>query len=300
MRVVAVAAVLSVLALLAATLVAADFNLTNAVRGVYYSKVAYCSKDGIKAWSCGACPKFPSMTNVSVFIDEGQDAQAFVGYNADLHEIVLAFRGTVNLPGWIVDLDFFATNYTPNGADCAGCLVHQGLYWGYQRVAEPLWPHLQALAAAYPTADIFVAGHSMGAGMAGFAYPDVVRTVKSQGTKRLYNFGSPRIGNPAFVKWLETIVEPHKEHYRSTNFGDPVVHMPPIIFDEFGLGNWLHIPREVFFTNPFVPPQTDFRVCNGSFTREDPTCADSTPIWDMLSFVNHTTYLNIGLGCFLA
>jgi hypothetical protein len=286
-------------AALCAILVAADFNMTTAIRGVYYSKVSYCPAYNISAWTCDACPKFPQMSNVSAYIDPDHDSQGWVGYNAGMNEIVLGFRGTVNLQGWVVDGDFFQTNYTSHNADCVNCYVHEGLYWGYQRLSVQLWPDLQRLATAYPDADIFVAGHSMGAGMAGFAFPDVVRTIISGGKKYLYNYGSPRLGNQPFVAWLETVTEPHHEHFRSTNFGDPVVHLAPLFFDELGLGQWLHEPREVFFMNPFQPPETDYRICAGNTTSEDPTCADSTPIWDLLSFVNHTTYLNIGLGCFL-
>ena len=294
-----VAAAVLVLVALGASTASAQFNMTNAIRGVYYSKVAYCPASYIANWECNACPKFPKMENVSAHIDTDHDVQGFVGYNAAMHEIVFAFRGTVNLQGWVVDADFLQTNYTSRGANCPDCRVHQGLYWGYQRIADALWADLMRLAAAHPTANVFVAGHSMGAALAGFAFPDVVRLVPTTGTKVLYNYGSPRLGNPAFVQWLNNVTEPHREHFRCTNFGDPVVHLAPEIFGPFGLGKWLHNPREVFFTNPFQPPETDYKICDGTATREDPTCADSTPVWDMLSFRNHTTYLNIGMGCFI-
>ena len=295
------------LSVFAVSMASANFDLAQAVEGVYYSKISYCQAPHIASWTCGACPKFPGMVNVTVERDEDHDAQGYVGYNPQQNQIVVAFRGTVNLQGWIVDGDFFQTPYVSAGSNCSGCLVHEGLFWAYQRLSSTLLPATQALATAYPNASILVTGHSMGAGLAGFAFPDVVRTVdavdallklSSPRLKRLYNYGSPRLGNPAFVAWLENTVAPRHEHFRCTNFGDPIVHLAPIVFDDFGLGDWLHAPREVFFENPFGNP-ANFRLCRGSVTTEDPTCADSTPIWDMLSFVNHTTYLNIGLGCFL-
>ena len=283
-----------------ASVCAASFDLQRAITGVYYSKVSYCPADQIGTWTCGACPKFAAMRNVTAHVDAGHDEQAYVGYNAAANEIVLAFRGTVNLQGWIADGDFFQTAYIPmDGSNCTGCMVHEGLYWAYQRAASVLFPKLQALVNEHPTADIMVTGHSMGAATAGFAFPDVVLSIKgSRGVKRHYNYGSPRLGNPAFVAWLDRVVEPHKEHFRCTNFGDPIVHLAPIFFDELGLGNWLHHTREVFWMNAFGDPSA-YRVCNGNSTHEDPTCADSTPPWDMIGFRNHSTYLDIGLGCFL-
>jgi hypothetical protein len=281
----------------------ASFNLTTAIRGVYYSKVAYCYTEHIAIWNCSACPRFPDMKNVTAAVDEDHDAAAWTGYNAARNEIVVAFRGTLNIQGWVVDLDFPQIPFAPVASNrtCKGCKVHQGFMWAWQRLAPTILPAARRLAAAYPAADLLVTGHSQGAGLAGLAYADIVHDLPIKGSQRLYNYGSPRIGNPPFVLWLEEVHEPHKEHFRCTNFGDPVVHLPPTFWDQWGgfWGDWLHIPREVFFTNPFAEPQTDFRICKGNATREDPTCADSTPWYDMIGFENHTTYLGIGLGCFL-
>ena len=290
-------AVLLAVALLVAC-ASAEFHLSRAITGVYYSKAAYCDHTTLNDWSCSVCPHFPGVTNVSTHIDLGHQSQGFVAYNPTDNEIVYAFRGTVNLDGWIEDFDFFQTPY--NATNCTGCKVHEGLWWGYNALAVHLLPKLQELVYAYPSADIFVTGHSMGAAQAGYAFLDVLQEIKGHtGKKRMYNFGCPRLGNPAFVAWADQVLEPHQEHFRMTNFGDPVVHLPPIVFDEFGLGNWLHMPREVFFMNPFAPPQGGYKICDGTVTHEDPTCADSTPWYDMIGFQNHTTYLDIGLGCFL-
>ena len=297
--IVSVACAITALLAIACGSASAAYDLDAAVRAVYYSKVSYCELRGIQAWTAAACAKFPRFQNVTAFRDEGHDGQGFVGYNPAHNELVLAFRGTVNLDGWIVDGDFFQTPYEA----CEGCLVHEGLYWAYLRLSAKLLPALQRLVHQYPLADILVTGHSMGAGESGFAFPDVVRKITgSKGRKRLQNFGSPRLGNDKFSKWLDTVIEPQHEHFRNTNLGDPIVHLPPIsITKDLGLGQWIHSPREVFRGPPhggaFANPKY-FKVCKGNATHEDPTCADSTPIWD-LSMRYHTTYLNIGLGCFL-
>jgi predicted lipase len=285
--------------------IAAEYNLQRAINGVYFSKISYCSAQGIAGWTCQACPQFPNVTNVTSHHDADNDSQGYVAYNPDSNEIIYAFRGTIDLQGWIEDGDFFQLDYTTTRSGCAsctvncsGCKVHEGLYWGYSTVARHLFPALQALVTAMPNADILVTGHSMGAAHSGYGYMDVVNNIQGhKGTVRLYNYGCPRLGNPAFVAFFEAVAT-SKEHFRHTNFGDPVPHLPPIVFDEFGLGNWLHEPREVFHMNPWGNP-AHYKICNGTITAEDPTCADSTPWYDMIGMQNHTTYLDIGLGCFL-
>jgi predicted lipase len=273
----------------------AAYDYKRGVSGVYYSKIAYCPVDKIESWTCDACSMF-QMVNLTTILLPAQQSQGYVGYNTVANEIVMAFRGTVDLQGWIVDGDFFQTNYTEDAA-CHGCKVHEGLWWSYEKMAEKLLPAVQVLAAAHPTADIFVTGHSMGAAQSGFAFPDVVRHVVTQGKKRLYNFGCPRLGNPAWTRWLDNVLEPQHEHYRCTNYGDPVPRMAPRVFDKLHLGDWIHTPREVYYKDAFGKP-TAFRVCNGTVTEEDPTCNDATPLFDR-SFRYHTTYLGIGMGCFL-
>lgn len=280
---------------------AGSYNLKRALDGVYYSKIAYCSMNDVATWSCDACPKFPGVTNITTAQVELDASSAYVAYNPQQNQIIYAFRGTVDLQGWIEDFDFFQTQYDPSSGCGSNCMVHQGLYWGYLELAKTLTPAIQQLVAAYPTADIAVHGHSMGAAQSGFAQVDMIRMFGNnsngfKGTIRTYNFGEPRIGNPAFVKWQQTVLR-ETESFRVTNYGDPVPHLPPVVFDQLDLGKWIHNPREVFYQNNFGSP-ADYKVCQGNYTYEDKTCADSTPIWSF-SFKKHTTYLDIGLGCFL-
>mmetsp|Transcript_17784 Transcript_17784/g.2466 ORF Transcript_17784/g.2466 Transcript_17784/m.2466 type:complete len:98 (+) Transcript_17784:183-476(+) len=78
-----------------------------------------------------------------------------------------------------------------------------------------------------------------------------------------YNFGSPRIGNHAYVKWLHNSLK-HKI-YRITHHKDPVVHIP------FYKSGYRHMPSEIHYKkNP--GPHAAYIICNG--TGEDSNCAD--------------------------
>lgn len=280
----------------AAFISAGSYDLNLALDAVGYSNVAYCSRDQVAQWTCPNCAQFPGVTDVLTAQVELKASTAWAGYDAPKNRIVVAFRGTVDIQGWIEDFDFFQTQYDPASGCGPDCKVHEGLYWGYTELMTTLFPHVQQLVAKHPTADIVCAGHSMGAAQAGMCLPAMITRFGNitKGKIRAYIFGEPRIGNPAFVKWQQTVLD-ESESFRVTNYGDPVVHLPPVVFDELHLGNWIHNPREIFYQNNFGSP-SDYKVCAGNYTYEDPTCADSTPIWAM-SMSRHTTYLNIGMGC---
>lgn len=275
----------------------AAFDLQRAISGVYYSKIAYCTETGILAWDCDACPKFPKMQNVSALQSELDLEQSWLAYDPSSNTIILAYRGTENPASWAANLDFEHTPYQPLNKDftCPNCTVHAGLWKQYKDTTIGLLPKLQALADAYPTATIQVSGHSSGAACANFAFPDVMLSIKgAKGRTVMYDYGAPRVGNKAWSEWHASGVfgDIDEIRFRATNYGDPIVHLPPK-----WIGDWQHIPREVFWKNNFGPAK-DYRICKGTATVEDESCADSTGVWDM-SMKYHTTYLNIGLGCFL-
>jgi hypothetical protein len=288
----------AVMMMMAMCVSAGTYDLAKALDGVYYSKVAYCDADQIAAWNCPVCaPKFPGITIAKVAQVEDKSSTGYVAYDSVKNRIVVAFRGTVSFGGWLEDFDFIMTQYNPESGCGSDCRVHEGLYWSYQLMMQQLLPTIQQLVIAHPTADIFISGHSMGAAQAGFAQADLVARFAnvSKGRVMMYSFGEPRLGNVHFVKWQQTVLR-ESESFRVTNYGDPVVHLPPLIFDELDLGKWIHNPREVFYQNNFGSP-ADYKVCAGNYTYEDVTCADSTPLWAM-SFTKHTTYLDVGMGCF--
>lgn len=287
------------------------FDLQRAIDGVYFSKITYCTGAHIKTWQCGACPQFRGVTNVTVANDQEQDAQAFVGFvppqqglsNRD-GQIVMGFRGTTDLLGWLVDLNFPAVEYGLYNCSQRGfgvCKVHEGLMHSTQKLLATMLPAMQRLVDEHPKADIFVTGHSMGAAQAEISWIQVKLGIKCDNCRKfMYSYGAPRVVNPALSSFMWSLSEsdPNSGHYRASNLDDIITHIAPIVFDEFGLGNWIHVPREVFFHDPQGYGR-QFRICKDNATHEDPTCGDSSIWYDMLSMRNHTRYLDLDLGCFL-
>lgn len=76
---------------------------------------------------------------------------------------------------------------------CYKCKVHLGFYSNYLAFKPDLMEKIKVLKLAYPSALVFMTGHSLGAALAVFAAIDVGETYDSPTI--VYNFGQPRIGN---------------------------------------------------------------------------------------------------------
>ena len=101
---------------------------------------------------------------------------------------------------------------------------------------------MDALAKArseYPDYHVDVIGHSLGAAAATIA----VAVIRNQGINAdLYSFSSPRVGNPAFAKYVSN--QQGGSNYRVTHLNDFVPKVP------LKLMGYLHIKDEYWITSP--------------------------------------------------
>ena len=297
-------ALAAVAAAAALVLANAPYDVDTAIRSLYYAKVAYCGAQQITQWDCGrlCSQKFPNVTDITVAQVEDDASTGYVFYNRARNEIVLGFRGTVNLIGWLVDFTF--NQVSPDIAGCDQCKVHAGFNTALHKLSATLYPALHKLARAHPSATVQVGGHSMGAALASLAYGPVLQQLRASGfAGRVlsYTFGEPRVSNDAYVAWLWRLVEKDgasSGRYRVSNYCDPITRIPPRGFDELFHQQWLHAPREAMYKDPFASFQSQaLKMCNGTIKAEDESCL-TCPLLDR-SMLSHTTYGGIGLGCFL-
>jgi len=95
------------------------------------------------------------------------------------------------------------------------------------------------MTTKYPNARLAVTGHSLGAALATLAAIDIVEIAQKNITF-LYNFGSPRVGNPEFAQNFDKMF-PHM--YRVVNYKDIIPHLAP----ENSLGlEYYHVATEVW------------------------------------------------------
>ena len=273
--------VLAGLLLVAACFVApanAQYDPNQAFSALYYSKIAYCDASVISDWSCVPCQQYqPSITSQSVFSGD-YETQAYTAYNTQTNQIVVAFRGSSNIPNWVADLTFAKVAYP----GCSGCEVHEGFYNAWQGLSSSIINSVQSLATANPTANFFVTGHSLGAAIALHCAVTIAQTFPRPVT--LYNFGEPRVGNQPFAQFASSVLATGQQ-YRVTHASDPVPHVPPMAF------GFLHTPHELWYNNN---GGTNYQDCNDSASAEDPNCSDSTiPI----AISDHLLYLGICTEC---
>jgi predicted lipase len=265
-------------AVLAAT-ASAQFSINTAWSALHYSKAAYCDSSTLASWSCGSsCEFFPNFQIQNVYDNPNVESQAYSGYDSGSNTIIVAFRGSSNIPNWISDLDFVKTTYT--NAAC-GCEVHAGFLGEWQSYSAAILADVQTMVTQY-NAPVFVTGHSLGAAVSILAAMDIITQVTASVT--LYNFGEPRVGDSTFAAWASAQLQGGKQ-FRVTHERDPVPHVPPM---DFG---FLHCPHELWFNND---GNSQWQDCADSGSAEDPTCSDSEIPWGI---EDHLLYLGICTEC---
>jgi hypothetical protein len=148
-------------------------------------------------------------------------------------------------------------------------LLHTGFYDAWLEVADDVKAAIASAVATYPSYSIVFTGHSLGAAVAtvGASY------VRNSGYSiDIYTYGSPRVGNRAFVAY---VTDQAGAEYRVTHLDDPVPRLPPVIL------NYRHTSPEYWLsdgnatTTDYTASDIDVCVgyanlaCNGGTTGFD-------------------------------
>ncbi|KAK4223533.1 Alpha/Beta hydrolase protein [Podospora fimiseda] len=177
------------------------------------------------------------------------DTRGFVGIDHVDKVIVLSFQGSVSLRTWIVDFIFAQIP-----CDLTfGCLVHTGFFASWLEIASSATALVKQAKAANPTYQVVATGYSLGAAVstigAGYLRKDGIPV-------DLITYGSPRVGNNAFAKF---ITNQAGLEMRATHKDDPVARLPPIIF------NYRHTSPEYWFDegSDGIVTTDEVKVCTG-------------------------------------
>lgn len=146
--------------------------------------------------------------------------QAFIGFalTASDHNLIV-FRGTSNPKEWIANFQASQSDYVQAGAKRGR--VHTGFFRLYEQLSEQVRQVANRINLALPC---FVVGHSLGGALATLATADLAQNAKLRNQLRLYSYAAPRVGDRAFVQYLNTIVP---NNYRIINLADTVPMVPP-------------------------------------------------------------------------
>ena len=191
-----------------------EFSLDNAFFLATACQVAYETGhvDGALATA------WPTLDGVVTEFSNGRDdatdraVTGFVDVSDDA--VVLCFRGTANLEGWLTDF-----NAVQTAAPRDPMYAHYGFYHGLSEVWSQI---LAALPATSGPRGIWVTGHSLGGAIATLATVQLLDAGYTvNGT---YTYGSPRVGNPNFCAAFNAQGSPPS--FRFVNNDDIVPRVP--------------------------------------------------------------------------
>eukprot|EP00762_Andalucia_godoyi_P007513 ANDGO_00832.mRNA.1 Lipase len=254
------------------------FDLAKAFSLLYFAFGAFCPPQSLEAWKCMWCVHNTNVQDVQVFTSDVTQVYGYTAYDKNEDEIIVSFRGSQNIPNWIVDLDFLMISPYEDRRDIK---VHAGFWDGLRSVRKQIDAQLDGLFEKYATRKITCTGHSLGAALSTLMAYELARTFNSTVQSGAATFGSPRVGNKEFSDSFDATVLGlswrHVHHY------DIVPHLPP---PDAGFH---HITQEIWFFNQTAALQ--YRACSGT-DGEDPTCADSVRMQDWIPN-DHMTYLGV-------
>jgi triacylglycerol lipase len=142
---------------------------------------------------------------------------------------IIALRGTANLYEWLLDMAFLQTP-TPLVWFAAEGLRVVKAHFGFLFLYAFLISQIVAAVKRFTKLQVcYVTGHSLGGALAVLAALTVKATLavtshNKQAQARLYNYGSPRVGDPGFTEAYNHLIP---NSYRIINLCDVVTLLPP-------------------------------------------------------------------------
>jgi len=246
-------------------------SLANAEYYINFAFAAYCSQRLLSNWTCPQCLILGSNVRyISTVENTTYGTLGFFAVDDTRKEIILAYRGSFNLPNIIADATL--VQYSIDDTDIR---VHTGSYIAQQSLISQVRGKLDLLIAAKPGYRVIVTGHSLGGSMASltmfqFKYYGLYTRINFE----LYTYGALRQGNQAYATKFNSFNFPVG---RVVNRADIIPHIVP-----FSLG-YVHHANEVYIVNGVT------RNCSNVYY-EDLSCSDSLgPIY---SVFDHLFYFD--------
>jgi triacylglycerol lipase len=154
----------------------------------------------------------------------------FVARNRTSGHVFVTFRGTESIADWASNLSFPQVDHPWGRAE-------KGFKDLYDQCSAPA----RAAVQQAPGAAVFVTGHSLGGALATLAAADLVASRVSPGAS-LYNFASPRVGDPGFASRFNASVP---NRWRIVNTED-IVTTVPMATPELVSSGFPNSPLEMF------------------------------------------------------
>jgi len=185
-------------------------------------------------YSCSSALTYP-------FSSLATDVTGYVAIDHTRSLTILAFRGSESVRNFVTDADFpaVATDL------CSGCTADQGFYNSWLEARSGVLDALRSAAAANPSYNVVVVGHSLGGAIGAIAAAEI----RNSGTSTdLYTYGQPRIGGSAVSNYITN--QNKGGNFRTTHYDDPVPRLPPLLL------GFRHISPEYYISTGNEVPVT--------------------------------------------
>lgn len=275
-----------------------------------YAAAAYCvAPIVLKTWTCAAhCTNTVThgTSDVVVWEDIITGIKYYVAVNHSKKSLIIAFRGTLTPGSFFVDAAVAQVKYTGHPEAPEDARIHAGFFYSFYRVSSRLRDSIKQVAALITEEyTIDVTGHSLGGAMATICALDLVGQKMFPASRvRLFTFGQPRTGNPAFAEFVSNIG--FRSISRITFNNDLIPHVPPTFMGyahhrgEVWLEGWWFRKNEeglLDWLKGIVRDHLGFErrvtVCKDMYC-EDSGCSNRKP--PFLNILNHLRAWDITFG----
>ncbi|TKA23973.1 hypothetical protein B0A50_06479 [Salinomyces thailandicus] len=252
---------------------------------------------------CGDFPHFELIKSWHTGLHLHSDSGGYIAVDHQKERIIITFRGTYNIAGWIADFGLSPQEYKPfPGAEdqedgqvevgkttkskrqvskCVDCAVHSGFHLAWKNTRFHTLDAVREQVERFPTYELHAVGHSLGAAVAAFAAMDF----DARGWKPIVTtFGEPRVGNLGMNRYIDEtfgLNQQAEEHQnddrgslrwrRVTHTNDPIPLLPPTEWGYAMHGGEIHI------TQPSLSPDIyHAQHCHGAFDAQCIAGQDAT------------------------
>lgn len=242
---------------------------TNLIQtSVQIAQLSYCSYDENNIYT----------NDIIVYNIEHAGVRAIVGFNLDYNAIFVSYRGSTNIINWINNVRLKIIYPFDYNLDAG---VETGFYNSYSKVHDDIIKSIHYTSDLFGVYDILLSGHSLGGAISTILALDLSHYYEQYNIIGLVTFGSPRIGNNAFVKAINLL--PIEYSYRVVHNDDMVPHLPPIEF------NYSHVSTEIWYNED----NSKYTICVNPINCYS-SCGNNT----CLNTDDHLNYLNVSMGSY--
>mmetsp|Transcript_19692 Transcript_19692/g.33758 ORF Transcript_19692/g.33758 Transcript_19692/m.33758 type:complete len:703 (-) Transcript_19692:709-2817(-) len=212
---------------------------------IHFTTASYCRVHNACHFECGCYNHVEGFRYTKRVSNAKYDASGFVGIDESQGFIVTAFRGTVSLKNWINNLRICKIT-AGKTADAAfqtlpsDVTVHVGFLETFSSIADEMIEEVMNLHRQYPSFKLYVTGHSRGGAKATLCALHLALAGISGEQIYLYTFGSPRVGNQAFAREVNSRLV---YNFRVVNNYDLVPALP------LRKAGFHHVGEELWFSS---------------------------------------------------